>query len=44
MLARDVVVLGVPVTRLQPVSYGELFPDADLSAEENRRVAFEVAP
>lgn len=41
---QELVALGVPITRLQPVSYGELFPDADLSDEENRRVAFEVAP
>lgn len=41
---QELVAQGVPIVRLQPVSYGELFPEADLSDAENRRVAFEVAP
>ncbi len=40
----ELIRLGVPVTRLQVVSYGELFPDADATDAENRRVEFEVAP
>jgi outer membrane protein OmpA-like peptidoglycan-associated protein len=41
---RELVALGVPVTRLDAVAYGELFPDADGSDEQNRRVEFEVSP
>jgi OOP family OmpA-OmpF porin len=35
---------GVPVTRLQVVSYGELFPEAGGEQSLNRRIEFEVAP
>jgi outer membrane protein OmpA-like peptidoglycan-associated protein len=35
--------LGVPVTRLQAVTYGELFADGDLIEAASRRVEFEVA-
>jgi outer membrane protein OmpA-like peptidoglycan-associated protein len=35
--------LGVPVTRLQAVTYGELFADGDLTEAASRRVEFEVA-
>ena len=48
--ARGQVVLGylisrgVPVTRLQVVSYGELFPDGAGEQSLNRRIEFEVAP
>jgi outer membrane protein OmpA-like peptidoglycan-associated protein len=35
---------GVPITRLQVVSYGELFPDSESPAALNRRIEFEVAP
>jgi outer membrane protein OmpA-like peptidoglycan-associated protein len=35
---------GVPITRLQAVSYGELFPDSEAPAALNRRIEFEVAP
>ncbi len=41
---QELVRLGVPITRLQPVAYGELFPDAAGTDAENRRVEFEVAP
>lgn len=40
----ELIRLGVPVTRLQVVAYGELFPNADATDAENRRVEFEVAP
>jgi outer membrane protein OmpA-like peptidoglycan-associated protein len=33
---------GVPSYRLVAVSYGELFPDQEASAEQNRRIEFEV--
>ena len=36
--------LGVPITRLQVVAYGELFDDPTASDAESRRVDFEVAP
>ena len=36
--------LGVPVTRLQVVSYGELFPGEGVNQSLNRRIEFEVAP
>jgi outer membrane protein OmpA-like peptidoglycan-associated protein len=48
--ARGQVVLGyllsrgVPITRLQVVSYGELFPEAGAEQSLNRRIEFEVAP
>lgn len=35
---------GVPPYRLMAVSYGELFPDQEASAEQNRRIEFEVGP
>ena len=35
---------GVPSYRLVAVSYGELFPDQEATAEQNRRVDFEVGP
>ena len=35
---------GVPSYRLIAVSYGELFPDQEASAEQNRRIEFEVGP
>jgi OOP family OmpA-OmpF porin len=35
---------GVPVTRLQVVSYGELFPGEGVNQSLNRRIEFEVAP
>jgi outer membrane protein OmpA-like peptidoglycan-associated protein len=35
---------GVPSYRLVAVSYGELFPDQEASAEQNRRIEFEVGP
>jgi outer membrane protein OmpA-like peptidoglycan-associated protein len=41
---QELIRLGVPITRLQPVAYGELFPDAAGTDAENRRVEFEVAP
>lgn len=40
---RQLVTLGVPITRLQPVAYGELFPEGESDAAD-RRVEFEVAP
>lgn len=36
--------LGVPVTRLQVVAYGELFDDPSVGDAQSRRVDFEVAP
>ncbi len=38
------VSLGVPITRLQVASYGELFPEEGATDAESRRVDFEVAP
>lgn len=35
---------GVPSYRLVAVSYGELFPDLEATAEQNRRIEFEVGP
>ena len=35
---------GVPSYRLVAVSYGELFPNQEASAEQNRRIEFEVGP
>jgi len=35
---------GVPSYRLVAVSYGELFPDQEATAEQNRRIEFEVGP
>jgi outer membrane protein OmpA-like peptidoglycan-associated protein len=35
---------GVPSYRLVALSYGELFPDQEASAEQNRRIEFEVGP
>jgi outer membrane protein OmpA-like peptidoglycan-associated protein len=35
---------GVPSYRLVAVSYGELFPDQEATAEQNRRIDFEVGP
>jgi outer membrane protein OmpA-like peptidoglycan-associated protein len=35
---------GVPTYRLVAVSYGELFPDEEATAEQNRRIEFEVGP
>ena len=35
---------GVAVTRLQAVSYGELFPEAGTDLGISRRIEFEVAP
>ncbi len=35
---------GVPAYRLVAVSYGELFPDLEATAEQNRRIEFEVGP
>jgi OOP family OmpA-OmpF porin len=35
---------GVPSYRLLAVSYGELFPNQEASAEQNRRIEFEVGP
>jgi outer membrane protein OmpA-like peptidoglycan-associated protein len=35
---------GVPSYRLVAVSYGELFPDLEAPAEQNRRIEFEVGP
>lgn len=35
---------GVPSYRLVAVSYGELFPGQQASAEQNRRIEFEVGP
>ena len=43
-VVQELVALGVAITRLQPVAYGELFPDEASTDAENRRVAFEVAP
>jgi len=34
----------VPPYRLVAVSYGELFPDQESTAEQNRRIDFEVGP
>ena len=35
---------GVPAYRLVAISYGELFPDLEATAEQNRRIEFEVGP
>ena len=35
---------GVPSYRLVAISYGELFPDQEATAEQNRRIEFEVGP
>ena len=35
---------SVPSYRLVAVSYGELFPDQEATAEQNRRIEFEVGP
>jgi outer membrane protein OmpA-like peptidoglycan-associated protein len=35
---------GVPSYRLIALSYGELFPGQEASAEQNRRIEFEVGP
>lgn len=38
------LIRGVPPYRLVAVSYGELFPDQESTAEQNRRIDFEVGP
>ena len=35
---------AVPSYRLVAISYGELFPDQEATAEQNRRIEFEVGP